>query len=92
MVCGTCGATIAEKAIVCYRCGAATALPAAPVRPARAPKPRPWLVIVVLLLVSAVLGWFASVDVAGSLRQVAVIVSASLAAVLAAYLALRRPR
>ena len=92
MVCGTCGATIAEKAIVCYRCGAATALPAAPVRPDRAPKARPWLVIVVLLLVSAVLGWFASVDVAGSLRQVAVIILAALAAVLAAYLALTRPR
>ena len=32
MVCNSCGATIAEKAIVCYRCGAPTALPA--VRPA----------------------------------------------------------
>ena len=29
MVCNACGATIAEKAIVCYRCGAPTAAPAA---------------------------------------------------------------
>lgn len=27
MVCGTCGAKIAEKAIVCYRCGTATSKP-----------------------------------------------------------------
>jgi len=33
MGCSKCGATIAEKAIVCYRCGAATAAPVAPVRP-----------------------------------------------------------
>jgi hypothetical protein len=29
MVCNACGATIAEKAIVCYRCGAPTAAPTA---------------------------------------------------------------
>jgi hypothetical protein len=29
MVCNACGATIAEKAIVCYRCGAPTAAPSA---------------------------------------------------------------
>jgi 4-hydroxybenzoate polyprenyltransferase len=29
MTCRSCGATIAEKAIVCYRCGAPTAEPAA---------------------------------------------------------------
>ena len=29
MVCDACGATIAEKAIVCYRCGAPTAAPGA---------------------------------------------------------------
>jgi len=30
MKCRQCGAEIAEKAIVCYRCGTATATPAAP--------------------------------------------------------------
>ena len=36
MTCGVCGATIADKAIVCYRCGAPTE---APVRPEAAPRP-----------------------------------------------------
>ncbi len=36
MTCRSCGATIAEKAIVCYRCGAATAEPAATKPPAPA--------------------------------------------------------
>jgi hypothetical protein len=30
MTCGSCGVKIADKAIVCYRCGAPTAIPAAP--------------------------------------------------------------
>lgn len=30
MTCGSCGATIADKAIVCYRCGAPTAAPGVP--------------------------------------------------------------
>ncbi|MCC7009163.1 MAG: hypothetical protein IT184_10125 [Acidobacteria bacterium] len=29
MTCGTCGATIADKAIICYRCGAPTSTPVA---------------------------------------------------------------
>ena len=29
MTCGSCGAQIAEKAIICYRCGAPTATPVA---------------------------------------------------------------
>ena len=29
MTCNSCGATIADKAIVCYRCGAPTAVPGA---------------------------------------------------------------
>jgi hypothetical protein len=39
MVCRSCGATIAEKAIVCYRCGTPTAADPASLRP-RAPAPR----------------------------------------------------
>jgi hypothetical protein len=38
MTCGTCGATIADKAIVCYRCGAPTAAPVS--HAARPPAPR----------------------------------------------------
>jgi hypothetical protein len=36
MICRSCGTEIADKAIVCYRCGAATATPTA-TRPARRP-------------------------------------------------------
>lgn len=38
MVCRQCGTEIAEKAIICFKCGAATAAPAA--RRADAPRPR----------------------------------------------------
>jgi hypothetical protein len=69
MVCGNCGATIAEKAIVCYRCGTATAIPAPPARTVP-PATRPWLMIGVLLAVAAVLGWFASAEPAGTVRQI----------------------
>lgn len=40
MTCRSCGATIADKAIVCYRCGTPTDVPAAPARTTtRAPAP-----------------------------------------------------
>lgn len=69
MVCGNCGATIAAKAIVCYRCGAPTAVPVPP--PERRPVVvRPWLLIVVLLAIAAVLGWLASSEPPGSIRQI----------------------
>jgi hypothetical protein len=66
MVCGNCGAKIADKAIVCYRCGTATALPPAPIRMAVRP---PWLLIVALLVVAAVTGWLALGEAAGTARQ-----------------------
>jgi hypothetical protein len=69
MVCGTCGATIAAKAIVCYRCGTATAIPV----PAQKPVPavtRPWLWIAVLVAIAAVLGWLASTEPPGTARQI----------------------
>jgi hypothetical protein len=42
MQCRTCGTEIADKAIVCYRCGTATTDPvrkAAPIKPRRSPWP-----------------------------------------------------
>jgi hypothetical protein len=69
MVCGSCGATIAEKAIVCYRCGTATAIPAPPPKPVQ-PSARPWPMIVLLVVVAVVLGWLASTEPAGSVRQI----------------------
>jgi hypothetical protein len=68
MVCGNCGATIAEKAIVCYRCGTATAIPT-PTPKAPPPVVRPWILIALLTLVAIVLGWLASSEPAGSVRQ-----------------------
>jgi hypothetical protein len=59
MTCRNCGATIADKAIVCYRCGTATADPAS-LRPARPEVPRgginPWLLVV--LVVVGIFGWW----------------------------------
>jgi hypothetical protein len=36
MICRNCGTTIADKAIVCFRCGTPTDLPATPARAGRA--------------------------------------------------------
>lgn len=69
MVCGNCGATIAAKAIVCYRCGAPTAIPEAPER-RRPAVSRPWLLIVVLMVIAAVLGWLAWSEEPGAIRQI----------------------
>lgn len=55
MTCTNCQATIADKAIVCYRCGTATAMPAAPVRTNR--PSRPWGMVVIAVILAAVLAW-----------------------------------
>jgi hypothetical protein len=50
MICRNCGTTIADKAIVCFRCGTPTDIPA-PVRK-RAPVSRsPWWLRLVLALI-----------------------------------------
>jgi len=61
MQCATCGASIAEKAIVCYRCGAPTALPVQPPRPQPSASRVPWViaaVIVVAIIVAAGIWYF----------------------------------
>lgn len=69
MVCGNCGATVADKAIVCYRCGTPTALPAPP--PRKTPEvSRPWLLIVVLFALAGVMGWLAALEPSGDVRQI----------------------
>lgn len=51
MICRQCGTDIADKAIVCYRCGAATAEPARrPAQAGRRSRLRPALVVAVLML------------------------------------------
>jgi hypothetical protein len=92
MVCGTCGATIAEKAIVCYRCGTATAIPVPPPRPVP-PVTRPWPVIVILAVITVVVGWFAAAEPMGSVRQIVFALLGLVALLWGAYLAWygRRP-
>ncbi len=60
MQCRQCGTEIAEKALICYRCGAATTDPV--FRPPAAPRRIPWMIVlaVVLLLIALAVGaWFA---------------------------------
>jgi hypothetical protein len=59
MQCRSCGTEIADKAIVCYRCGAATTDPvrkAVPVKPRRGPLPS-FVAAAVLLLVALYAGY-----------------------------------
>ena len=65
MQCRTCGTEIADKAIVCYRCGAATTDPvrkAASLKPRRSPLPS--LVAAAILLVVALYVGYASENAA----------------------------
>ena len=52
MKCRSCGTEIAEKAIVCFRCGTPTDLPARPARPR--PRPRAPISVGVLVLTVAI--------------------------------------
>jgi hypothetical protein len=91
MVCGRCGATIAAKAIVCYRCGEATAIPDAPRRPAP-PRPRSPVPALALAAVTAGLGWFAIDAPAESIQQIASGAGAAVSGLGAAWLFARRRR
>jgi hypothetical protein len=55
MLCRNCGTEIADKALICFRCGTATSEPrVTPPRPGRAPASRgPLLLALVVLVVSA---------------------------------------
>lgn len=59
MICRNCGTEIADKAIVCYRCGTATAEPVR--KPAEIRRRRggvvPILIFVLLALAALFLGW-----------------------------------
>jgi hypothetical protein len=61
MQCRNCGTEIADKAIVCYRCGTATTDPvrkAVPLKPSRSPLPS--FVIAAVLLLAALYTGYAS--------------------------------
>lgn len=74
MECARCHAVIADKAIVCYRCGTPTAIPAAPERSRPQERPTPagsgWTVIIMLLVLASVGGWLGAEAEAGAFRTV----------------------
>jgi hypothetical protein len=56
MICRTCGTEIADKALICYRCGTATTeakYAPASVGPRRSRPSLVWIVLVVLMLLIA---------------------------------------
>jgi hypothetical protein len=56
MKCRNCGTEIADKALICYRCGEATTTPkVAPPPPPRARGPLPVIIAILLLIAVAVL-------------------------------------
>lgn len=67
MICRSCGTEIADKAIVCYRCGAATTDPVRQpppgpskweAEPARRGRPLiPWLILLVLVIIALLLAF-----------------------------------
>jgi len=52
MVCTSCGATIADKAIICYRCGHPTAIPAVHKTPPPS-RGRTWMLVAAIVAVAA---------------------------------------
>lgn len=84
MKCRSCSAEIADKAIVCYKCGTPTALPVTPPGAARpAAGARAWLPVV--LFIAALAGaWLAYRAEAPASRWIWVAVAVALALVAAA--------
>jgi hypothetical protein len=79
MTCKHCGTEIAEKALVCYRCGRATAEP--PAQPAPAVRPRSRIPVVAALLVLILGAVYMSQAAAGEAPRVVSWAVAGLAAV-----------
>ncbi len=93
MVCGECGATIADKAIVCYRCGAPTETPVARHPAAGRAHPggrRSPLVGLALVLAAVPLGWFSVEADPASLEQYGSAAGAAISALTGAYRLWRR--
>lgn len=71
MKCRSCGTEIAEKAIVCFRCGTPTDLPAAPVRrrpPQRRPRPA-WVAALAVLMIILLAVWLLALTPEGSMAR-----------------------
>jgi hypothetical protein len=93
MLCRNCGIEIADKAIVCYRCGTATTEPK--FKPAPLTETGGWtvqrflLIVLALLVIADAVLWFEGTD---RLRLLAWVATAIVAAGLIAVRYARRPR
>jgi len=93
VTCHHCGTEIADKALVCFRCGQPTSAPAAP-RPARGGRAgaQPvWLAVTALLVLVAG-GLFMARAASGQVSSSVSYTIAALAAVVLAWRVLRRRR
>jgi hypothetical protein len=66
--CRSCGAEIAEKAIVCYRCGAPTAEPPTPAA-AKGSRPNLFAILVLILIIVAG-AWLIPMTRPGSVERI----------------------
>ena len=90
MTCSHCQATIADKAIVCYRCGAPTAVPAVERRtavPGKRRLPVSVLVLEVLAVLSVVLGIVTSTAIES---RIAGVLAACIFSAISAVILIRR--
>jgi hypothetical protein len=95
MTCSSCGAEIADRAIVCYRCGTPTAVPAALPPVAAEGRPRRGAALVLLIMAAALAAALAVVALGYTRSRGAWLIAAGVVLVIAAIAAVRssgRPR
>jgi hypothetical protein len=92
VICTHCGTEIADKAIVCFRCGQSTADPARPRQAAQRPAAKPVWVALTGLLVLVAAGLLMARAAAGQLPAFVSYGVAALAAVVLIWRIVRRRR
>jgi hypothetical protein len=90
VVCGECGATIADKAIICYRCGAPTETPVTRHPEAGRGARRFPVVPAVSLLLASTLAWFSIEADPASIEQYGLGAAAAVSGIAGAWRLLRR--
>ena len=90
MTCRSCGAEIADKAIVCYRCGTPTA--EAPIRPVSRTGRPGWAALIVVLVIFVLGAWLIPQTTPGSPARIAAWVVTWLVVLAAAAWVQRRGR
>lgn len=90
MICKNCGTEIADKALVCFRCGAATF--EAKIKPGPASKPHSRVPAIIALLILILAALFMSQAAAGQAPRLVSWVIAGLAVILLAWQFVRRRR